>query len=86
MVNKKWTCFFHWTKFFNKHTKHLIGTKFHDQHKTFCYEYNKTMSFNMLPFGLGGIRLELPMGVPLKSSTIGQAFGTFMCDDGEASC
>jgi hypothetical protein len=44
MVNKEWKCFFHWTKSLNKHTKHLIGTEFHDQHKTFCYEYKKTTS------------------------------------------
>ncbi len=39
----------------------------------------------MLPFGLGGICLELPMKVPFKNSTIGEASGTFMCDNGEAS-
>jgi hypothetical protein len=40
----------------------------------------------MLPFGFGGTHLELPMRVPFKSSTIGEAFGIFMCDNGEASC
>ncbi len=44
MVNKEWTCFFHWTQSLDKHTKQLIGTKFHDQHKTLCFEYKKATS------------------------------------------
>jgi hypothetical protein len=40
----------------------------------------------MLPFGLGGIRLEVQVKVPFMSSIIGSAFGTFVCDNGEVSC
>ncbi len=44
------------------------------------------MTFNMLPFNLGGTHLELQMKVPFKSSTIGLAFGSFVFDNGEVSC
>jgi len=37
----------------------------------------------MLPFDSGGIRLKLQARVPFTSSTIGLAFGTVMCDNGE---
>jgi len=40
----------------------------------------------MLPFGLGGTRSELQARAPITSSTIKSAFGTFVCDNGEASC
>ncbi len=45
----------------------------------------RKLTFDMLPFGLGGTRLELLMRVPIKNSTTGEGFGTFMCDNGEAS-
>jgi hypothetical protein len=40
----------------------------------------------MLPFGLGGTRLELQAKAPFISSIIGFVFGTFMCNNEEASC
>jgi hypothetical protein len=43
MVDKEHMCFFHWTQYFNKHTKQLIGLEFHDQHKALCYDYKKVM-------------------------------------------
>jgi len=46
----------------------------------------KKLTFDMLPFGLGGICLKLQVRAPFMSSTIGVAFGTFMCNNGEASC
>jgi hypothetical protein len=46
----------------------------------------KKLTFNMLPFSLGGTCLELQMRAPFTSSTIGSAFGTFVCDNGEVSC
>jgi hypothetical protein len=46
----------------------------------------KKLTFDMLPFNLGGIHLELPTKAPFMSSTIGSASGTFMCNNGEASC
>jgi hypothetical protein len=39
-----WTCFFHLTLSIDKHIKQLIALEFHDQHKTFCYEYKNAMS------------------------------------------
>ncbi len=44
MIDKEWTCFFHCTQSFDKHTKQFIALKFHDQHKTLCYDYKKAMS------------------------------------------
>ncbi len=46
----------------------------------------KKLTFDMLPIGLNGTRLELQVKAPFTSSTIGFTFGTFMCDNGEASC
>jgi len=46
----------------------------------------KKLTFDMLPFGLGGTCLELPMWVPFKNSTTGEASGTFICDNREVSC
>ncbi len=43
----------------------------------------RKLTFNMLPFDSGGIRLKLQARVPFTSSTIGLAFGTVMCDNGE---
>jgi hypothetical protein len=40
----------------------------------------------MLPFDLGGTHLELQIRATFMNSTIGVAFGTFVCDNGEASC
>jgi hypothetical protein len=40
----------------------------------------------MLPFGLGGIHNELQARAPIMSLTINLTFGTFICDNGEASC
>ncbi len=34
MVDKKRTCFFHWTQSLDKHTKQVIAPKFHDRHKS----------------------------------------------------
>jgi len=45
----------------------------------------RKLTFDMLPFNHGGIHLELQARVPFTSSIIGLAFGTFMCDNGEAS-
>jgi hypothetical protein len=42
--------------------------------------------FNMLPFGCGGIHMELQARAPSTSLIIGSAFGTFVCDNGEVSC
>ncbi len=91
MVDKKQTCFFHWTQFFSIHIKYLIVPEFHDQHKAFYYEYKKNMSFeeadfDMLPFSLGGTCMELQVKVPFTSSIIDSDFGIFVCDNGEASC
>jgi hypothetical protein len=44
MVDKEWTCFFHYIQSFNKHIKQLITPKFHGQHKTLYYEYKKIAS------------------------------------------
>ncbi len=44
IVDKEWTCFFHWNQYFDRHTKQLITLKFHDQHKTLCYKYKKSTS------------------------------------------
>ncbi len=46
----------------------------------------KKMTFDMLPFDLGGTHLELQVKAPFTSSTIGSASSTFLCDNGEASC
>jgi hypothetical protein len=46
----------------------------------------RKLTFDMLPFGLGGIHPELPTKALFKSSTIGLVFGIFMCDNGEVSC
>ncbi len=46
----------------------------------------RKFTFNMLPFGHGGICLELLAKALFKSSTIGSTFGTFMCNNGEVSC
>jgi hypothetical protein len=55
------------------HTKELISLEFHDQNKTLCYEYKKAMSlgkvtFDMLPFDLGGIHLQLQARVPHQNA------------------
>jgi len=49
------------------------------------YPWRK-LNFDMLPFGLGGTHLELQAKAPFMSSIIGSTYGTFMCDNGEASC
>ncbi len=46
----------------------------------------RKLTFNMLPFGCGSIHLELQARVPFMSSIIGLTSGTFVCDNGEASC
>jgi hypothetical protein len=46
----------------------------------------KKLTFNMLTFDYGGTCLEMLAWVLFKSSTIGSTFGTFVCDNGEASC
>jgi hypothetical protein len=46
----------------------------------------RKLTFDMLPFGLGGIHYKLLMRVPFTSSIISMAYGIFMCDNGEASC
>jgi hypothetical protein len=43
-------------------------------------------TFNMLPFYLCGIHLQLPTKAPFMNSTIGSAFGIFVCNNGEVSC
>jgi len=47
---------------------------------------SRRLTFDMLPFGLGGIHLELLVRASFTSSTIRLAFGTFMYNNGEASC
>jgi len=44
------------------------------------------LTFDMLPFGLGGSRWELLARAPFMNSTIGLAFGIFVCYNGEGSC
>jgi hypothetical protein len=46
----------------------------------------RKLTFDMLPFDLGGTYLELQGMAPFMSSTIGSAFGIFVCDNGEDSC
>ncbi len=46
----------------------------------------RKLTFDMLPFGLGGTHLELQAKAPFISSIIGFDSGTFMCNNGEASC
>jgi hypothetical protein len=80
MVDKEWTCFFHWTQFLNIHIKWLIVLEFHDQHKALCYEYKKNTSLeevdlDMLPFRLGDTYMELRAKAPSTSLTIGSNFG-----------
>jgi hypothetical protein len=40
----------------------------------------------MLPFGHGGIRLELQARAPFTSSIISSTSGNFICDNGGVSC
>ncbi len=46
----------------------------------------RKLTFDMLPSDLGGIHLEQQVRVPFTSSQLIQLFGTFMCNNGEASC
>jgi hypothetical protein len=46
----------------------------------------KKLTFNMLPFSLGGTHMELQTKAPFKSSTMGLAFDIFVFDNGEVSC
>jgi hypothetical protein len=60
MVDKEQIFVFHWTQSFGRHIKQLIALKFHDKNKALCYKYKKPcpwrkLTFDMLPFGIGGI-------------------------------
>jgi hypothetical protein len=46
----------------------------------------RKLTFDMLPFSLGGIRNELQARPLIMSLIINSTFGTFVCDNGEASC
>jgi hypothetical protein len=41
MVDKEWTCLFHWTQLFDRHTKWLITPELQGQHKALCFKYKK---------------------------------------------
>jgi hypothetical protein len=64
------------------HQSFMINTKpFIISTKKTCPWRNLT--FDMLPFDLGGTHEKLLARVPFTSSTI---YGTFVCSNGEASC
>jgi hypothetical protein len=39
MINKEWTCLFHWTQSFDRHTKQLIAPKLQGWQKALCFDY-----------------------------------------------